>query len=329
MTDTLDKVLVTSALGGLREALVERTRQEGLGRVAFAFADTREKALAEIRDADAALVGPWDAELLAAGQRLRWVHKDTGGVEVFPEFAESPVQFTSLKPLFGIAGAEAALLGMLLFSRRAHHLGRINPGADRFDSQDHVHSPEEVFGKTVGIIGMGYMGGALAARAKSLGLRVLATARTTREAPTGVDRMVPLQKLPELLEQSDYVVVSVPSTPETAGMIDENFLRSMKQSAFLIDLSGRTSVYDWPALESAIEGGSISGVCLQPSGHDPELGMPPTDSAFWDRENVVVTPCRITSIEMGARGLELVVENLHRLNDGRPLEGLVDKRAGY
>ena len=329
MTDAVNKVLVTSSLRGLREAILERAGQEGLGHVTFAFADTREHTLAEIRDADAALVGPWDAELLAAAKRLRWVHKDSGGVEVFPEFVDSPVQFTSLKPLFGIAGAQAALLGMLLFSRRAHHMGHRESGPERFDSHDHVHRPDEIFGKTVGILGMGYMGSALAERAKSLGLRVLATARRPREAPAGVDQMLAPQELPQMLEQSDYVVVSVPSTPETAGMVNDSFLTNMKQSAFLIDLSGRNAIYDWSALAAAIEQGAIAGVCLQPSGHDPELGMPTTDSAFWDRENVVVTPCRITSSEMSQRGLELVVENLGRLNDGRPLEGLVDKRAGY
>jgi len=329
MSDTVDKVLVTSSLSQRKKDLVTRARQEGLGHVVFVFPDSREQSLTEITDADVALVGPWDAELLAAAKHLRWVHKDTGGVELFPEFVDSPIQFTSIKPVFGTAGAETALLGILLFSRRAHHLAYIKPGPDRFESHDHVLKPDEISGKTVGIVGMGYMGEALAKRAKGLGLRVLATARRHHEAPPSVDLMLTLQDLPILLQQSDYVVVSVPSTPMTAGMVNENFLKYMKESAFLIDLSGRTAIYNWQDLVESIEKHSIAGVCLQPSGHDPQLGMPPVNSAFWDHENVVVTPCRVTSSEMGQQGMDLVIGNLLRLENGEVLLGLIDKQAGY
>ena len=328
LTGAVHKVLVTSAL---REGLVETARQEGLGHVEFVFADTDEQARAEVRDADVALVGPWNAEMLRAAGRLRWVHADHGGVtgDLFPEFVESPVHFTCLKPVFGAAGSEAALAAMLMFSRRLHHMGRRRRGLDWLESQDHVLGPEEIAGKTVGIVGLGHMGRALAVRAGCLGLRVLATARSPRAAPEGVDRMIVREQLPELLRESDYVVVSVPLTAETTGMVGEDFLGGMKRTAFLVDLSGRLAIFDWSALVAAVEEGRIAGVCLQPSGHDAGLGMPPPGSAFWDRENVVVTPCRVTSREMGQRSLDLFFGNLRRLQDGRPLEGLVDKRAGY
>ena len=325
MTGKVGKVLVTSPL---REGLLERARREGFGHVEFVFADAHEQALMEIQDADVAWIGLWDAELLGAAKKLRWVHASTGGVSVIPEFVDTGIPFTSLKPIFDVAGAEAALAAMLMFARRLHYMRRMR-SSERLDSHDHDLHPEELAGKTVGVVGMGYMGRALAVRASCLGLRVLATARRPQPAPPGVDRMLPKADLPELLRESDYVAVSVPSTPETTRMVGESFLKNMKETAYLIDLSGRTGIFDWEPLVRAVEEGWIAGVCLQPSGHDAELGMPHLESPFWERDNVVVTPCRITSREMHERGLDLFFGNLRRLQDGEPLEGLVDKQAGY
>lgn len=326
MSNTVRKVVATVPVS---EDLAERAKREGFGGVEFVVAETHEQALAEVPDADVAYVGPWNAELLGAGKRLRWVHANSGGVKLFPEFVESPIPFTCLKPIFDIAGAEAALAAMLMFSRRMHYMARPQRGPGWLNSRDHILHPEELAGKTVGIVGMGHMGRALAVRAGHLGLRVVGTARRTGAAPEGVDRMLPREELPTLLRESDYVVVSVPLTAETTGMVDEAFLTAMKESAFLIDVSGRNAIYEWGALTSALEDGSIAGVCLQPSGHGPEQGMPPLDSPFWDRDNVVVTPCRITSREMQERSLDLFFENMRRLQAGRPLQGLVDKQAGY
>ena len=115
----------------------------------------------------------------------------------------------------------------------------------------------------------------------------------------------------------------------TEDMVNESFLKHMKESAFLIDLSGRTAIYNWQDLVESIEKHSIAGVCLQPSGHAPQLGMPPVYSGFWDHENVEVTPCRVTSSEMSQQEIDLVIGNLLRLENGDILLGLVDKQAGY
>ena len=197
MNVAVRKVLVTSPL---REGLLDRARREGLGHVEFVFADTLEKALAEIHDADVAWIGLWDADLLGAAKKLRWVHASTGGVSVFPEFVDAEIPFTCLKPIFGVAGAEGALAAMLMFSRRLHHVGRLRGTAERHASHDHLLHPEELAGKTLGIVGMGHMGSSLALRAGCLGLRVLATARKPRDAPPeGVHRMLPREEVTVLL----------------------------------------------------------------------------------------------------------------------------------
>ena len=125
-----------------------------------------------------------------------------------------------------------------------------------------------------------------------------------------VDLLVTPDRIMEIVGMSDYVVVAVPNTQQTRGMIGESLLRQMKETAYLIDVSGRAVLYDYSALVRAMEERWIAGVCLQPSGYQPDLGMPPADARFWQLDGVVLTPCRTTSREMAEYGPALVVENL-------------------
>ena len=328
MSNKVRKILVISTL---REGLTEIAQRHGFGHVKFVFANTEEESAREIQDADVVILGNWNTKIFQAAKSLKWVHADSGGINhaLFPDFVNSSVPLTCLKPAFSIPGAESAIASMLMFSRRMHHMANRKHGPDMFKSMDHMLKPDEIAGKTVCMVGLGYMGRTIAARAKNMGMRVLATARTEQAAPEGVDKMVPLKNLPELLQESDYVMVSVPITDDTTGLVDKNFLGNMKTTAFLIDISGRLPIFDWKALINAIEGGGIAGVCLQPSGHDSSIGMPAPDSDFWKLDNVVITPCRITSNEIIPRHWEIFFKNLKSLQDGKPLEGLVNKKAGY
>lgn len=327
--NAVNKIVVTWE--AWEDRILKRAKAEGYGDVSFFISEDRDALMREFADADAAMIVMWDAELLSAGRRLGWVHAVSGGIEgyLFPEFVESPVPFTCGKPTFGIPGAESALAAMLMVTRRSHvAVGR--PKTDHWlESQDGELDPEDLTGKTVGILGMGRMGQALAPRAAALGMRVLAATRTPREAMEGVDRSYTVERLGEFLEQLDFVVIAVPSTPKTAGMIDESVFKAMRKTAWVIDISGRVPIFDFPALVRAIEQNRIAGICTQPSGYDPDLRMPPKESDFWQRDNVYVSPCRGTSREQVAAGLDLFFDNLRRFETGEPLDGLVDKQAGY
>ena len=316
--------------GSWRERILQRAAQEGLG-VEIVVCDSREEMLEHIRDADAVLLGEWDAELHGEARQLKWLHALGGGVTgyLFPELVRSTVPFTCGKPCFAIPGAEFGLAAMLTFSRR-NHLAVDSANDPLWQrSQDDELEPQDISGKTLGIVGLGGMGQALALRASALGMRVVGTRRRITPAPKGVERLFDVGQTEELLGISDYVVIAVPHTADTEGMVNEDFLKQMKPLAFLIDVSGRSVIFDFPALVRAIEGERIAGVCLQPSGYHSDMGMPARDSAFWRRKNVVVTPCRGTSVEQAELCLSLFFENLRRFQDGQPLEGLVDKQAGY
>ncbi len=233
---------------------------------------------------------------------------------------------TCLKPCFGAVGAEHSLAAMLTFSRRLNHPhdGPMTMWHGGYDDA----KPVELAGATVGIIGMGQMGLALAQRAAAMGMRVLGVARTARETPAHVDQLFTPDQFDQVLPQCDYVAICVPVTSATVGMVDVTFLKQMKSSAYLIDTSGRPPLIDFAALHAAIDEGAIAGVSLQPGGGDV-VGLPGPDDTFWRKANVVVTSCRATSEQILDNATDLVFENLRLLEAGEPLLGLVDKQAGY
>jgi phosphoglycerate dehydrogenase-like enzyme len=292
---------------------------ESVEGVQIQVAGDRARMLELIADADVACVGDLDAELLAAAPRLRWVQALMGGVEtvLFPELQASPVLLTSCKECFAVPGSEHALAVMLAFSRRLEYDIRRRP----YRSFTYTE-PEELKGKTVGILGVGNMGRAIARKCRCFDMRVLGLARRSRTTTEGdFDAIYTREQMPDLLAQSDFVVVTVPLTPETVGMIGSKEIAQMQPTAYLIDVSGRPAIYDLAALEAALRADRIAGANLQI--------VPPADSSLWELENLLISFHRTTSRQEVGRCFELFAENLRRFQTGTPLLSLVDKAAGY
>jgi len=294
------------------ERMVEAGR--ALGMELRATAD-REQMLRLIGDAEVLNVGVWDRELCRAAKKLRWVHAFSGGVNglLFPELVASPIPMTCLKGCFDTAGAEHALAAMLAYARRLEYDIRVRP-----QRQFVWEEPTELKGQTVGIIGLGNMGREIARKCHCFQMRVLATARRPSSVPAELAEAVALDRL---LAESDFVIVAVPLTPETTGLIGEPQLRAMKPTAYLIDISGRPALYDLPALEHALREHWIAGANLQL--------VPEPDSSLWDLDNLLVSFHRVTSREQYDRCVVMFGDNLRRFQAGEPLLGLVDKAAGY
>ena len=279
----------------------------------------RDGMLREIADADAAWVGAFDAELLAAAARLRWVQAHGGGVEgyLFPEFVASPVAFTCLKGIFDVAGAEHALAGMLAFARNLHYDVR-----QRWQREFKYQEPTDLAGKTLAIVGLGSIGLELARKAQRLDMRVMASTRRPRDSAPHVERLFDAEDLHELLAIADFAAIAVPTTAQTRGLIGEAELRAMKSTAYLIDVSGREAIYDMDALVRALREGWIAGATLQ-------ISIPPEDSPLWELDNFIHSFHRATSVQENERALELFRQNVERFRDGEPLLSVVDKQAGY
>jgi phosphoglycerate dehydrogenase-like enzyme len=188
-------------------------------------------------------------------------------------------------------------------------------------------APTELRGKTVGIIGLGHIGEEAARLAKAFGCRVIATRRSATSVMSTdyADEVRPAGDLLRVLGESDYVVLSMPLTPETRGMIGERELRAMKQTAVLVNIA-RGPVTVEADLIRALREGWIAGAALDVFDQEPL----PAESPFWDMENVIVTPHISGGTEIyNARATRIFAENLRRWLDGKPLANVVDPKRGY
>ena len=270
-------------------------------------------------------------ELLQIAPNLRWLHTTGAGVEnqLAAGFGRGSYTFTNGSGPHAISISEyllliaLALIKQLPFYQRAqieHRWGRPRGSAQ--------HPSFELYGKTIGVVGLGDIGLAAAERFHALGCRVIGSRRSAQSRQPGegpVDELVGPGDLPYLLQQSDFVILSLPLTPETRHLINAETLRQMKPTAFLLNIS-RGGVIDEPALVAALEQGQIAGAGLDVFEKEPL----PAESPLWGMENVIVTPHSSNNSEhFQRRQAELFRENLRRFVAGEPLQNVVNAELGY
>lgn len=265
---------------------------------------------------------PNPGALRAGAPRLRWIQLTSAGMDRAARsgLVESEFMLTSASGLHATPIGEYVLLVMLMFAKGAPKFVRAQ------DRREWVrYMPQELFGKTVGIVGLGHIGGEVARLAKALGCRVIAMRRSESSADERVDAFVPRSELPRLLGESDYVVLSIPLTDETRHMIGEAELRAMKPSAVLINIA-RGAVVDEAALVRALKDGTIAGAGLDVFEQEP---LPP-ESELWGMENVVLSPHISGGTEIyNQRATGIFCDNLRRYLAGEPLLNLADASRGY
>ena len=259
--------------------------------------------------------------LLARVPNLRWIHTISAGVDhlLFPELRESDAILTNASGVFNIPIAETVMAYILAVVKRL----------PEFWAHQREHRWEklplrELRGLTVGIVGMGDIGTEVARLCRAFGMRVLGLRR--RPAPSDLaDEVLPPDRLQDLLARSDFVVIAVPLTAETRGMIGRAELAAMKPDAWLVNIS-RGAIVDEEALVEALREGRIGGACLDVFAQEP---LPP-ESPLWDMPNVIITPHNSwSSPHIEEREIALFLENLRRYVAGEPLLNVVDKQAGY
>ncbi len=265
----------------------------------------------------------------ASATRLRWIQLTAAGVGglLFPELVESPVIVTNARGLHAISMAEHALGVMLMFARKLH----LTRDAQVRHHWSHVEqwgeSPPfgQLAGSTLGIVGFGAVGRALAGRARALGMRVLAVRRHPGDDPALAESQWGPERLHELIAQSDWLVLAAPLTPATRGVIGRAELSLMPRHAILVNL-GRGALVDEAALIETLAEGRIAGAALDVFQEEPL----PEASALWAMPQVIATP-HISGLgpRFWERTCELFARNLRHWLAGEPLDNVVDKRAGY
>lgn len=268
------------------------------------------------------------AELLREGPSLRWVHSGAAGVRgsLTPAMLESDVVFTNSAGIHGPPVAETVLAYLLHFARGLDYAVR-SQLAGRWDKTafDGADAPVRELGQsTVGIVGVGGIGREVARRAAALGARVVGTRR--REEPVeGVELLTGPDGLDRLLAGSDYVVLTVPETDETRGLVDVAALARMRPDAVLVNVS-RGGLVDDEALVDALEAGRLRGAALDAFTVEPLPG----DHPFWTTPRLLITPhTSAYTHRFWIREADLMLDNLRRYRADEPLRNVVDKAAGY
>ena len=273
--------------------------------------------------------------LLVRAPNLAWVHSATGGVDhaLSPAGRERRLTMTNARGVFSRPIAEYVLMMILAISRRLPELLELQ--------HERTWQPleaRELGDVTVGIVGLGSIGRAVASLAGAFGCRVVAVRRRADEGvaaagddegfphlPVRVDRLLGPDDLPELLAESDFVVLAVPLTPQTEGLMSADALAAMRPDAWLINVARGGLVYE-RALLRVLREGRIGGAVLDTFRREPQL----PDSPFYDLPNVIVTPqTSWTSGRVVDRSIELFCDNLRRFAAGLPLRSVVDPVAGY
>jgi phosphoglycerate dehydrogenase-like enzyme len=299
-------------------------------------------ALAAIADADA-FFGKLTPQLLSAAAKLRWVQSPTASLEhyVFPELISHPLTLTNMRGLFSDVIADHVMGYIICFARNFHHYirqqseGRWAPVGDEaarieFATGAGILSPidrshQHLADATLGIVGLGHIGAEVARRGLAFGMRVLAVDPVRTEPPLGVAAVWPVMRLPELLAQSDYVVIAAPHTPETEKLFRRPQFRQMRPSAYLINI-GRGAIVDLADLTAALTNREIAGAGLDVFEVEPL----PADHPVWRMPNVIITPhVAGTSPRIAERHLHLLLENIHRFCRDEPLLNVVDKARWF
>jgi phosphoglycerate dehydrogenase-like enzyme len=277
----------------------------------------------QIVDAEV-LLGRVPNAIFALNRRLRYYHSLGAGVDAIltPELVESDVILASEKGEVGIHLAEHAF-ALLLGLTRGLHTAIRRPD---FELRESIRLEQrELFGQTMGIVGLGGTGRAVARRALGFGMRVLAVDIEDVAPEPGVEAIWKPDRLSQLLGESDVVVIALPLTKATHHVFSRDLFRQMQRHAILINVT-RGAIVFGEDLVTALDEGLIWGAGLDVTDPEP---LPP-GHRLWTHPRVIVTPHTAGgSPRRAGRAIDTFCENLRRMQTGEPLLALIDKRKGY
>jgi phosphoglycerate dehydrogenase-like enzyme len=264
-------------------------------------------------------------EVFLMCRHLRWIHSRSAGLErtLFPELIASDVTLTNGSGVFSPPLGEFALAAILYFAKDLRRMIR--------NQQRGLWEPFDVTrvsGQTVGIVGYGDIGRAVAARVRAVEMNVLALRRhvaAKNEPDPLVDRVYSSNQRNEMLPHCDYVVVAAPLTDETRGLIGEAEFSAMKETAVVVSL-GRGPVIDEGAMIKALSERRIRGAALDVFDEEPL----PAGHPFYRLENVLLCPhCADHTPDWLDNAMLFFLAQFARFRSGEPLLNIVNKSLGY
>lgn len=247
---------------------------------------------------------------------LRWVHLLSAGLDSYPDWVFEPMTVTHSPGISGDSLAEYALAAIFAAAKRLPELWI------RSSDQWNRMSVDMIAGSTLGIVGFGDIGSALARRALALGMTVQALRRSQQSLPEGVRRAPSLE---DLLATSDHVVLAAPGTPETEHLINHKSLASAKPGLHLINIA-RGSLVDNLALLDALNSGRVGRATLDVTDPEP----PPPGHPFYAHPKIHLSAHTASNDRLiGERLAAAFADNVARFRAGKNLLNVVDRARGY
>jgi phosphoglycerate dehydrogenase-like enzyme len=281
--------------------------------------------------ADAEIILNWTGplallrEVFPLSHRLRWIHSRSAGLEetLFPELIASNVIVTNSKGIFSPSLGEFALGAILYFAKDFRRMIR-NQMAGAWEPFDVT----TVSGQTLGIVGYGSIGRAVAARGRALEMNVLGLRMRASQQPEDdslIDQLYGSEQRLEMLSRCDYVVVTLPLTEQTRGFIGDAEFAALKKTAVLINV-GRGPTIDEQTMIKMLSQHRIRGAALDVFDQEPL----PEGHPFYSLENVLLSPhCADHTPDWQDNAMRFFLAQLERFRRGDTLFNVVDKTLGY
>lgn len=319
------KILIALNPMGLEKAIPDLEKK--FPQCKFVYCPKADELEEQIKDTDI-YMGWISRDIFLKAEKLKWIQSPSTGVDFYvsiKELADSDVILTSARGTHASCLAESTMGMILAFTRGIRFSVQQQP--------NHRWSPAEIRPKmleltdsTMGIIGLGKIGCAIAKRADAFDMKVIAVDIQTVEKPDCVCELCDMGGLDNLLKESDFVVVTVPRTQQTLGLIGEKEIAMMKPTAMLIGIS-RGGIIDQDALAKALKEKRLACAALDVLVPEPL----PVDNELWDIENLLITPHIAGGTQFeGKYIIGIFQENLDRfLKNEFPLRNQIDKQRGF
>ena len=271
--------------------------------------------------ADIIIVGKFNKEMLSKPKKLLWIHSTSAGVDklLFPELIKSKIILTNSRGIHPIPISEHVFAAILCFQRgfKEHILNQEK-------KQWAYKRSEELYGKTLLIIGAGEIGKRVAFLGKAFGCKTIGVKRSL-EKVKNIDEVYEIKDLNKQLPKADYIILCLPSTNKTKNIISKHELKLMKKTAVLINI-GRGSAINDNDLIKALSSKQIAGAALDVFKQEPL----PSTHPYYNLDNIIITPHHSGStLEYDKRSVEIFCNNLKAFLNKKPLSTEVNKEEGY
>jgi phosphoglycerate dehydrogenase-like enzyme len=313
-------ILVTMPLGAEEKARIMNQAPQA----DFVFEDMDNLSDAQMMAAEV-ILGLVPPERLKLATKLKWLQLNSSGADNYcaPGVLPEGAILTNATGAYGLAISEY-MVGVVFELAYKLHKYRDNQKNRLWQDEGTARS---LAGSTVLVVGLGDIGRTFAEKMKAMGSRVIGIRRSLAAKPDCVDEVYQMDKLDELLPKADVVTLSLPNSSETAGLMNETRLLSMKKDAILVNV-GRGPAVCTDDLCRVLEAGHLRGCALDVTDPEPL----PAEHPLWGFENVVITPHISGGYhfqETSDRIMKIVLHNLNAFVNGKPLDNLVDFKTGY